>query len=241
MIQPENFQKTEINPLQSEHLTNGEKPIIACVGSAEDFEGEFNKNVDDPENVNWFAVEEELQEKKLLNAGEGTYVISLLDNKNKRSDGYGPCTGVVVVGRDKNTKENISFLTHQFFTRLSMFGLDSRFGSNLMERLADTKDQCVHGSIDAVVFGGISNDGMDNRGYEKAIDALTTIVHDRLGFSPVIITGPKIYEDKDQEDNVLFDTKNRRLYIERPKVGDTSTESYLLKDIEKQEEKWKAS
>lgn len=237
----EKIHKAEVNPLHSEHLAPGEKPIIACVGTFEDFEGEFQKNVDNPENVDWFATKPEMVKKNLLNAGVETYVISPLDNKDKRSDGYSPCTGVIVVGRDKDTKENISFLTHQYFTKLSHFDFLPSFIGDLKKRLEETKERCIPRTIDVVVVGGLYNDnGVEEEYYKKAINVLSQNIRDAFGFEPVIITGPKTNIDFDeQEEDIILDTKNRRLYIARPVVGNASTESYLPSKIEEQEEKWK--
>lgn len=40
-------------------------------------------------------------------------VISHTNSRNKYSNKYYNCTGLVVIGRDRETGENISFLTHQ--------------------------------------------------------------------------------------------------------------------------------
>jgi len=130
--QSEDISKNEINTLHSEHLTNGEKPIIASV------EGYANMSVKEiADGSNRFRIFTERDENNIdyveyggntifqkehgfLTDEIGEYSISPVDNKGKVSTGYIMCTGVIGVGKDKERNENISFLSHQcpqFFCR----------------------------------------------------------------------------------------------------------------------------
>jgi hypothetical protein len=239
----EKINSPEPNPLKSEHLINRAKPIIACIGSFEDFITEFTVLNKGTENIDWNASKKESEEKGILSAGEYTYVISPLDEKDKRSYGLSNCTGVVVVGQDKkNTDKNLSFISHQYWSKLAKLGpvpLLPSFLADLNTRLSEVKERCVSGTIDAVIVGGTYfTDSVYKKNYEDAIDVLSQNIKNAFGFEPVVITGPKI-NDEEKEEDILLDTKNRQLYIERPEVGDTSSESYLPSDFEEQEKKWR--
>ncbi len=105
----------------SEHLKEGVKPIVTCLGTPKDYEdapgykfpdGQGSAtatNVDTIYNPN----SPEKVNLNVLNAGQETYAISMIDSLDKYSKGFICCTGLVVVGKDKVTGKNISFLTHQ--------------------------------------------------------------------------------------------------------------------------------
>jgi hypothetical protein len=105
------------------------------------------------------------------------------------------------------------------------------------------RERCVPGTVDAVIFGGnyFFDEEASTRAfrinYNASINSLSSEIFDVLGFTPPVIAGPKTYNGGD---SVYFDNENRRLYIVRPKVGDSSTESYLPKDLKEQEKKWQA-
>jgi hypothetical protein len=231
--------KKEINALHGEHLTNGERPIVACV------EGYDDEALAQSDVANKRLISEAKKNKKVeIVDDNGAYSISSLNGKDKVSTGYVMCTGVVGVGKDKWTDENISFLSHQF-PLLFLPGETShkKFVSDLRARLAELKEGCVPGSIDVVIIGGEYNKGFarsENR-YTDSVDLLKNEVSNALGFPPVVITGPKLSSDSatGNTEDVLFETANRRLYISRPKTGNSSSESYLPGDTKKQTDKWK--
>ncbi|MFA5830744.1 MAG: hypothetical protein WC878_02835 [Candidatus Paceibacterota bacterium] len=231
--------KKEINALRGEHLANGERPIIACV-----------EGYDDEMTAQFAAANKDLISKVRKNKDakvvdfKESYSVSPLNNENKFSLGYVMCTGVVGVGKDKWTDENISFLSHQFpaiFLPGEMW--HEKFVADLRARLEELKESCISGSVDVVIVGGEYNKRIprSESRYVDSVNLLKNEVVNMFGFEPVVITGPKLPSDSvtnDTED-VLFDTANRRLYISRPKTGNSSAESYLPGDIEAQSDKWK--
>jgi len=97
----------EINTLRSEHLTNGERPIVASVeGYGDEMAIQFAAA-----NKHLISEIKNNKEAKIVDYKD-TYSISPLNNKNKVSTGYVMCSGVAGVGRDKWTDENIPFLSH---------------------------------------------------------------------------------------------------------------------------------
>ncbi|MFH1608539.1 MAG: hypothetical protein ABH951_00775, partial [Patescibacteria group bacterium] len=107
----------KLNTLKSEHLKEGIPPIRGCVCDKNNLDEQTQYYLDDfkkdAEFINFYSKKDELLEKNLQNAGKETYVISSIDNKNKYSLEYYDCTGVVAIGVDKETGENVSFLSHQ--------------------------------------------------------------------------------------------------------------------------------
>ncbi|MFA6565670.1 MAG: hypothetical protein WCT48_02915 [Candidatus Paceibacterota bacterium] len=237
------------NALKSEHLNKGIKPIIACVDTYDNMEdlGEFEEllfsdDTREVESVNFYANPEKLAEKDFKNAGYQTYVISAIDNTDKFSKTFGDCTGTVVTGQDKETKEDISFVSHEepnFFTKEH----PEKFSEDFRLRLQEIKKRCIPGTIDAVIMGGnyyvdvvgeeFDNNHRDN--YRNSIDILSKEISDVLGFEPPIITGPKL---SGGEDHILYRNGQRRLHVLRPQTGKASSESYLPKDFAEQEKKW---
>jgi hypothetical protein len=255
---PESLDKQVAKKIESggvvekkEHLKQGVKPIMACVGTPDDFEDckiplgsiDWRDTVDLREaksvvggyaNVDYYADPRDLESKEFKNAGKGSYVISNIDSKNKLSISYVNCTGVIVSGQDKLTGENISFLSHQdpwSFVRDQE--KQDKFKEDLKQRLEEMKGRCAEGTVDARIVGGNyrDNDPKTKEDYLKSIQLLSSEVNSVLDFDPTVITGPKRVGG---EDNVFFDNDNKRLYISRTKVGDVSTEPFTAKDIEEQ-------
>ncbi|OGN03132.1 MAG: hypothetical protein A2655_00815 [Candidatus Yanofskybacteria bacterium RIFCSPHIGHO2_01_FULL_43_42] len=240
------------NPLKSEHLKKGIKPIMFCVGTPEQFGQYFedeNEVIEDfppldanlHSSVDYYEKPEKLKERKFRNAGHYTYVISSVDSSNKFSKSYANCTGLVVAGIDKETGKNISFLSHQdpdYF--LGGEGEQNHFSNELREQLRVLKDKSVEGTIDAAIVGGnyFEDSSHYQRSYLDSVQFLSKAVQDVLGFEPVVMTGPKTEDMGSGRDDVFYDNNNRRLYISRPSVGDDTTKSYLPSDIDDQRKKW---
>lgn len=150
------------------------------------------------------------------------YIISPIDSKDKFSLKYAECTGVVMVGTDKETGENISFLSHQnpnFF----LFYDDLNFFTELEKKVKEIKDRCEPDSIDAIIFGGkFANvkDFPDNHAiheidkelYLKSIESISDKIKSTLGFNPEVISGPKF---NPAHDHVVFRNNDRRLHLLR--------------------------
>mgnify|MGYP001616859372 CR=1 FL=1 len=235
------------NPLKSEHLKEGVRPIMAGIGTRNQFMSHsgaekiiFERADTDTSgmhNVDYYGNPEDLAEKKFKNAGKYSYVISPIDNSDKFSKSFLNCTGRVVTGQDKNTGEDISFLSHQdpaYFLRETNRNV---FLSDLRQRLNELKEKGAEGTVDAVIIGGnyLPNNAEFQKHYLESIKLLSEETLKILGFEPVVMTGPKTTPGAD---DVFYDNKNRRLYIMRPEVGKASTESFVQSKIEEQEKKW---
>jgi len=228
------------------HLTKGIKPIIACVGSFKDFDyQERNKILShfNPNSRGVFNVDFRFSAEDVISPPEQ-------DHSNKFSEEFCDCTGLIVVGTEKGTDDNVSFLTHQD-PKEFLFSKKEEFTKRLRERLAQIKDKCVPGTIDAVLVGGwYSKDpftlyfakklGLKDRDvakqYTDSIKLLGAETKEILGFEPIVINGPKT--ELGLGDKVYFDNKNRRLYFVRPEVNH-KTGDFPPSDIGNQKDKWR--
>lgn len=221
----------------------GSRPIVACVGTMDNFKkseisiklpkGHISNNFllrnwkTKLKNVDWAHGTYESEENDYLTGGISTYIISAIDDSNKYSQKFGACTGLIVAGIDKETRENISFITHQPSCSVN-------FIADLKKRLLEMKEKCMLGTIDAVVVGGIGG-RLFEKGYIKTIRLLSVEVRQTLGFEPVVINGPKTMTPI-TVDEIYYDN-NRKLYLIRPEVNQ-NTGSFVASDIEKYKDKF---
>jgi hypothetical protein len=227
----------KVNSLKFEHLNKDAKPIMVCISARKDFlEGdeEFLEgtpphkfNLKNPENVKWSSYP--------------GYIISNVSDGDKFSEGFSRCTGLVVKGTDKETGENISFLTHQApfafiaFKKDKSHQLSSSFKAEFDKALYQIKEKCIRGTIDAVIVGGdYFDDDFSKEASVESIKLLSTETNSILGFEPVVINGPKKYSYG--EDDVYFDNKNGRLYFVRPKVNE-DTKDFTYSDTKNEKQK----
>ncbi len=240
----------EMHEGMKSHLKKEIRPIFACVEARDQFEKshgaeleEFMKSIDDlsnSRNVDYYGKPDELQEQNFKNAGVDSYVISPIDGADKFSTSFRNCTGLVVVGVDKKTGENISFLSHEdpkYF--LPQKENSNQFIHDLEQQLLELKERSAEGTIDAVIVGGNYHNSLGSfnyvEDYENSIKLLSEEVSKALGFEPMVVTGPKTAHGID---NVFFDNKEKRLSIVRPEVGDATTENYMPSGIDEQSKKW---
>lgn len=236
---------TEI--LKTSHLAEGIKPIFICVGSAKDFlnESEFspqymknNFGTVDVRKVDQGEGTYEGKKEESLTAGPSTYIISPIDSDNKFSENFHRCTGLVVVGIDKKTGKDISFLSHQ--DPIKFLNKNDEFISDLNQRLKEMKERCKQNSIDAIIVGGryFSDQELDSyqvsQLYTDSVKLLGKVVEETLEFKPIISNGPKTSR---KGENIVFDTKNRRLYFVRPEVNE-KTGDFLYDDIGEKTNTW---
>ena len=203
----------------------GIKSIFACIIDSE--------NID--ENTKKMIVEMGRYDNGTFvdNLEDGAYMISPCDNKDKYSEVYFDCSGVVVAGESRESENTqISILTHQD-PKQFLEKDKERFVNDFRKSLSVIKKGSKETSINALVFGG--SEGDEN--YIKSIKLLGEIIKDELGFEPLVATGPNIKTGKGST-GVYFDTQNRRLYIVRPAHDSKFNESYLPSEIEDKRKNW---
>lgn len=232
----------EINALKSEHLKEGVKPIMACVFNREKSEEEdafSSLNTANALRIDYYDSDEAMREKGLTNAGERTYLISPNNEQDKFSYDYLTCTGVIAVGRSKESGKEISFMSHEDPTSF-LRDVKENFILDLRKRASELKALSEEGTVDAVVFGG--NYLRDSSDYQKtyieSIALLNKIINDELGFSPVTLS-PSTTRGASQA--VYFDTQNKRIYIMKPEdLEKRINVPYVASKAREEEQKWGA-
>ncbi|MDO8660225.1 MAG: hypothetical protein Q7K54_06580 [Candidatus Parcubacteria bacterium] len=225
------------------HLKEGVKPIFASMGSREDYndsalnfpgDSELNSALD----VDFFSSPSDLREKGFLAENYG-YVISAINDSDKLSRSFANCTGLVVAGKDKITGKNISFLSHQNPVQF-LHKKKENFINDLKQRLAEIKERCEDGTIDAVVVGGWYVAGSSTSGipyeqeYIDSVKLLSAEVKQIIDFEPIVINGPKLVRG---QDSVYYKNEDRRLYLMRVKVN-SNTGDFSSSEIERQKKQW---
>lgn len=223
----------EKNSLRSEHLEDV-RPIIACLCDTKNLDPETSKVLDHiattGQKIDYYGDTVDLDVRNIRNAGARTYVISETNTKDKYSEEYANCTGVAFVGTDKDTGEQISFLSHQD-PEIFLDLYKKRFKKDLASAIQTHRERSSPGTIDAVIFGGNRSFG-DLTEYAASIKNLSSICRKELGFDPTVLTGPNIAESG--RTSAFLDTQNRRLYVVRPTQRENQTnESYLAEDVKK--------
>ena len=154
--------ENSVNALKSEHLANGEQPIVACVGTWKDFAenaGETSKafwtKVDpaEVEDVPFF-LRSNVQPKSGQKRGDEreSYVISNINEMDKLSRTLRNCTGIAVSGKDKESGKNISFISHESPKYLFSKKRREKFLADFGGRLEEMKERCVKGTVDAAIM-----------------------------------------------------------------------------------------
>ncbi len=244
---------SSVDSLHSEHLKEGVSPIIACVGTNNDFRdnpGELSKafwTEIDPAQIEDVPFFIHLSSPKIEGQKRGenreSYVISALNEMDKRSRTLRNCTAVAVAGQDKKTGENISFISHESPKYMLSSKKDlEMFFNDLKIKLEELKEKSVEGTIDAAIAGGTfySGDKRSQKEYMESVRLLSDEISKILGFPPVVIVGPKVVEISNVpvQDEIFYSNKFRRLYVVRPEKEDVAQRSFLAKDIKEEARKW---
>lgn len=231
----------EKNPLHNEHLAEDVRPIMASICDWDNISpDDGSRAVLDDINIRGEFVDYDgslsaAKRKNMIQPSEGTYVISDCDAKDKFSIKYWNCTGIVLVGTDKESGAQISILTHQNPEKF-LGEYEEAFRKDLAGKTAEMVSRSAERSIDAVVFGGNNQyDGL----YEESIEMLTRVCKDTLGFEPVVLTGPNMKNSYGEYASIYLDTQNRRLYFVRPaQDGNRTNGSYLPSQLKTERRKW---
>lgn len=208
---------------KQEHLEKEFSPIRVCISDTDSLTEETLKNIN---NIKTNG--------ELVKMGN----LSGLNETSKYSLEYQYCTGIIMVGVDKETGKQISFMTHQSPFHIA----EDSFKKILIESINELNQRSKSGSIDAVIFGSRSDSLNDTSIYKNSIINLNEICKNQLGFEPIILTGPNIStvnKISDRCTDIYFDTESRRLDLVRPKqVNDKLNESFNASEYSEQEKEW---
>ncbi|MFA5997559.1 MAG: hypothetical protein WC791_03675 [Candidatus Paceibacterota bacterium] len=229
--------KQKIDALKNEHLREGVPSIMTTICDLENLDNQSKEVFDEirknGDYLDYYEDPEKLEANNMLNAGEQTYVISEPNENNKWSDKYKNCTGVIVVGTDKETGKEISILTHQDpWKFLKTHKQD--FEENLTAKIEELLQKTEIGTVDTIIFGGNFTRPDE---YEDSIKRISEICKKAFGHEPVVVTGPNV--SRKYPTSVYLETQKRRLYLIRPRQPDSITnQSYNPSDIEEEKKKW---
>ena len=189
------------------------------------------------EDIHWQSNPVYYREHHIKSNQNGTYVISEASEKNKYSEGYLNCTGLIMIGVDKETGDNISVVTHQQSDSTTLADAE-KFIRDLATTVKDFVQQCKPKTIDALIVGGNDNDKNNLTEYRESAQDIINIASPFLGFAPRMATGPKITNGK-YDTNIYLDTENRRLHLFMPTQENARVyEDFALENIEIQKEKY---
>ncbi len=207
-----------LNKEKFKHLKEGMHSIQICLDiydvlNYDDLSGRTEKLKKNSQDIKWRGKTEYYAKNHILSNKDGNWSISEINEQNKFSEKYLNCTGVVLVGTDKETGENISILTHQETDAIKN---DKIFLETLSRQVKEFVSMCEEGTIDSLVFGG-NNDNDDLKEYESSILNLRETLTPVLGFYPDVATGPKL---AGHDTKVFFDTQKRQFHFFIPKQKD---------------------
>jgi hypothetical protein len=189
--------------------------------------------------VNYIKDNDFFEQGIMKNAGESTYAISECDEKNKFGEDYCNCTGFIIVGEDKDSKKQISSMSHQYPDEF-LKSKKKEFIKDLVDTVEEIKRRTKEKSVDVVIFGGNAGGNQNKYNYDiykKSIKLIGEAFKKELNFEPTVMTGPNKGSWRGST-KVYFDTQNRRLYILRPHQESELNESYLPSEIEEKSKKW---
>lgn len=196
--------------------------ILAAIGPASAFQPEvqdlLTHQADGIEYVDIKGPSSAHRREGRRAAGDGSYVISRIDSSNKLSTGYNNCLGVAVVGVDKLTRQNISLLLHEYPTECTEEQAQE-FTADFEQALTELRERVEPGTIDAVLFGGVYQDGlvpdtkkMFAQEYEQSLTQVSGVIRQTLGVDTHVISAPQNGKEGSSL-AVVLDTANRRLHI----------------------------
>lgn len=247
------FTETTDKSKRNEHLKNA-SPIMSCLGTHQMFKNDKNLQdiIKNGEEVDFWNPDSNVKNSSTA------YVISSCDDKDKWSQAYRNCTGIIVSGTEKGSHKQLSILTHQNPNKiLSNFfneEIPEKFIEDIKKSITDLISKCELGSIDAVLFGGnitgrneTTEFEVSSIQYEKSIKLLGKLSSEVLGFEPIVLTGPNMKQNtniftytNNWDVDVYFDTKNRRLYLLRSDTPSNNlNHEYLPSEIDTVKPEWK--
>lgn len=183
-------------------------------------------------SMNTRLTTEKIRNLGYLNKGLDTYVISPISDRTKYSTGYLMCTGAAIVGTCKATGHNLSLLSHQFpdYFLQNEADVDLDWQSDFTSRMHELKDRCAVGTIDCMLFGGMT---LPTSQYTRSIETLESLVSSTLRCEVMVATGPALMEyGYFNHTHAMFCARNRTLTIIRQKQRfDWLDSSYPAKHI----------
>lgn len=204
----------EVNTLKWEHLSDSKYYILSGLYNWSSVWVSISSIISDPKYIDYYMWNKDIARQNLTARIDNAFVFSRIDWTNKFSKTFRNCTWIVAIWEDKNTWENISFLTHQNTIPFlkQKFNFDKKFWDRLLEKIVQLKDMSKEGTVDIVIIGW--NDLNNWKDYKETIKFLDRIIKDEIWFSPTVIwwptlnMGQKTFNDK----HIAIDTNKRFIH-----------------------------
>jgi hypothetical protein len=250
---PEFKPETKKNIPEKVRLREDIRPITrqivdSAVGD-EELDSILERLEEDEEVISWVDLNggdlDELQANGFKHAGLDSYLISPISERDWMSDHYFNCTAVVAIGRDIDTDQEISFLSHQDPNYFVDGNRDKteKFSQELRDSLKALKARSQADTVEVLLLGGnfsttATDENYQPRHYRKSIKILGKIVQESLGFDPKVLAGPN--NRIGSETVVVVETQKRKVWIDRSKQPPAFDESYQANMLDEVEKKWVA-
>jgi len=161
------------------------------------------------------------------------FVISQITDKPLYSTEYKDCTGIVAIGKDKETWKNVWFLTHQRPDRVVSNKKNSKenFVSSLNKIITELKNKCKNWTIDITLLWWRNDDNFKN--YKKILNLTNKIVEKKLWFSLQVTAWPSISNPEiNTSKNILVDTETRRILLFKEYNSPTENVDFHIRQTE---------
>ena len=196
--------------------------------------------------VDWHGGDlEALERQGFKHTGPDSYLICPLTEANIFSDKYINCTGVLALGTDKVTGNEIAFLSHQ---DPKVFKSDNeimkeKFAIDLKESFAEIRRRSKEGTLDILVLGGnydrTNPVSVISRDYIDSIQSLGNLIQEELGVNPTVLTGPNIHIGSGTD--VTVETQTHKVFIERSEQPPEVDAPYKADVVKEEENIWLGS
>lgn len=239
----------EINKIVKERveLRPDIEPMIVEIVDPSEVNDELEAVLDNTQDDNstWVDYDggdyQALSENGFKHNGEGSYLISPIDEKDWFSDKYIDCTATVGIGRDVMSGKEVSFLSHQDPNYFIDGGEEQseEFVQSLKDSLIELNAKCEPGTVEIVLLAGIydsTNQDPDYKHdrYTRSIMKLREIIQDTLGFDPTVVAGPSNTGSTD----VIVQTQKRKIFIQRDKQPEDFDKPFQANNLEQVEGDW---
>ena len=223
------------------------RQIVDSAESSEELESVQEEMERDEGVIHWVDLDggdlDALKESGFKQAGEESYLISPISERDWFSDHYFNCTAVVAIGKDVNTGKEISFLTHQDPNYFIDGGSDKTemFSRELSDSLKELKARSQEDTVEVLLLGGNFNTTAVNKDYQhhqykQSIERLRRVVQESLGFDPKVLAGPN--NRVGSETVVVVETQKRKVWVERSKQPLEFDQPYQANMLDEAEKKW---
>lgn len=248
---PQIRKNTTESILHSSETDKIHQPPLVCLVDSGHIDGMTQKNISEIEKsgeyVNFSGDRSFTKEYHMLNQDRGTYIISNINEKDKYSKSFFNCTGLVGFGIDKDTKQVVSFLSHQ--NPDSFLGVHKTdFIQDMKKTLLAFNEKIVPKSMSVMGFGGHYDEEYQKE-YLSSCAMLSKLVQEYTKKELEFITGPNMAFKKDEHGvvtglegptSIFVNTKNKRIFLLRPhQENNTLNHNFTKKEILSKDLLWR--